>query len=207
MFLLCHLLSQNSLFILFVYVSNSDISLNRFLLCIILIWSVYYLLVISYICFYFCFNMEIQKITLDQKTSKLITSLLAENQSNIPQIEAYNSLYSHDFIWISETYFDSTILGDKSFHLSGYNLLRADHLNNTKRGGACIYYEVSQDVHEVKLSSLSQWVICEVPLQICKEYSVLFTGPQGKTVPNLKIFYLTWMNFKVKLLQPSSCLP
>ena len=193
---------------LFVYVSNSDISLNRFLLCIILlIWSVYYPLVILYICFYFCFNMEIQKITLDQKTSKLITSLLAENLSKIPQIEACNSLYSHDFIWISETYFDYTILGDKSFHLSGYNLLRADHLNNTKRGGACIYYKVSQDVHEVKLSNLSLWVICEVSLQNCKEYDVLFTGPQGKTVPNLKIFYLTLMNFKVKLLQPTPCLP
>ena len=33
-------------------------------------------------------------------------------------MEEYNSLYSHDFIYISETYFDSTILeGDKSLNI------------------------------------------------------------------------------------------
>ena len=33
-------------------------------------------------------------------------------------MEEYNSLYSHDFICISETYFDSTILeGDKSLNI------------------------------------------------------------------------------------------
>ena len=62
-----------------------------------------------------------------------VNSLMAQNLSKISQIEAYNSLCSHDFICISETYFGSTILeGDKSFHLNGYNLLREDHPNNTK---------------------------------------------------------------------------
>ena len=61
---------------------------------------------------------------------------------------------------LSETYFDSTILErDKSFHLNGYNLLRADHPNNTKQGGACMYYKESLGVCEVKLSNLSQCVI------------------------------------------------
>ena len=62
-----------------------------------------------------------------------VNSLLAQNLSKNSQIKAYNSLYSHDFICILETYFDSTVLkGDKSFHLNVYNLLRADHPNNTK---------------------------------------------------------------------------
>ena len=68
-----------------------------------------------------------------------VSSWMAQILSKISQIEAYNSLYSHDFICISETYFDSTILeGNKSLHLNGYNLLRADHPNNTKQRGVCI---------------------------------------------------------------------
>ena len=89
-----------------------------------------------------------------------INSLLAQNLSKISQIEAYNPLYSHNLIGISGTYFNSTILeGDKGFRLNGYNLLRADHSNITKRGGVCIYYKESLGVREVKLSNLSQCVI------------------------------------------------
>ena len=96
---------------------------------------------------------------------------MAQNLSKISQIEAYNSLCSHDFICISETYFDSTILeGDQSFHLNGYNLRRADHPNITKQGGAGIYHKESLGVSEVGLSNLSQCLICEVSLQNCKGY-------------------------------------
>ena len=83
-----------------------------------------------------------------------VNSLLAQNLSKISEIEAYRSLYSHDFICISETYFDSAILeGNKSFHLNGYNLRRADHPNSTKRRGVCIYYKEFLGVYEVKLSN------------------------------------------------------
>ena len=62
-----------------------------------------------------------------------VNSLQAHNLAKISQSEAYNSLFNYDFICISETYFDSSVLeGDRSFQLNGYNLLRADHPNNTK---------------------------------------------------------------------------
>ena len=71
-------------------------------------------------------------------------SLLAHNLAKIFQVEAYSSLFNHDFICISETYFDSSDLeGDRSIKLNGYNLLRTDHLSYTKRGGVCIYYKES----------------------------------------------------------------
>ena len=57
---------------------------------------------------------------------------------------------------------------DKSFHLNGYTLLRADLPNNLKRGVVCIYYKESLGVRGVKLSNLSQCVICEVSWQNCK---------------------------------------
>ena len=73
-----------------------------------------------------------------------VNSLVAQNLSKITQLEAYSSLYKHDFICISETYFDSSILeGDSSFQLDGYKVIRADHPSNTKRGGVCIYYKES----------------------------------------------------------------
>ena len=52
------------------------------------------------------------------------------------------ALYEHDFICLSETCFDSSILeGDSSFQLDGYKVIRADHLNNIKRGDVCFYYK------------------------------------------------------------------
>ena len=105
-------------------------------------------------------------------------SLLAQNFSKVSQIAAYNSLYNHDFICISETYFDSSFLdGDRSFELNGYNLIRADHPSNAKRGGVCIYYKESLGVCVVKLSNLSQCIMCEVSVQNCKGYiGVVYIG-------------------------------
>ena len=55
-----------------------------------------------------------------------VNSLIAHNLSKLAQLEAYNSVYKHDFICISETFFDPSI------QLDGYNLLRADHPSNSK---------------------------------------------------------------------------
>ena len=90
-----------------------------------------------------------------------VNSLLAQNMCKISQIEAYNSLYNYDFICISETYFDSSILeGDRNFQLNGYHLIRADHPSNTKTGGVCIYHKESLGARLVKFSNLSQCIIC-----------------------------------------------
>ena len=96
-----------------------------------------------------------------------VNKLLAQNLSKIFQIEAYNSLSSHDFICISDTYFDSTILGDKSVHLNGYNLYRHRHMEN--RG--------VQQSHASSLNSDAidvQKVTCRLPSRCvvaCDDYS------------------------------------
>ena len=89
-----------------------------------------------------------------------VNGLLADNLANIFQIEAFNSLFNYDFIWISEVLehqsYDSSVLERGiSFQLNGYNLVRADHRRNTKREGVCIYHKESLSVREVKLSNLS----------------------------------------------------
>ena len=100
-----------------------------------------------------------------------VHSLLAQNMCKISQIEAYNSLYNYDFLCISETYFDYSVLqGHINSQLNGYQRIRADHPSNTKRGGVCIYHKKSLGVHLVKLSNLSQCIVCEVFLQNCGGY-------------------------------------
>ena len=40
-------------------------------------------------------------------------------------LEPYNNaIYKHDFICISETFFDSSIIGHKNIQLNGYNLIK-----------------------------------------------------------------------------------
>ena len=49
--------------------------------------------------------------------------------------------------------------------LIGYNMIRADHPSNAKRGVICIFYKETLGVHVVNLSNLSECIICEVSIQ------------------------------------------
>ena len=56
-------------------------------------------------------------------------------------IAAYNSIHKYDFICISESYLDSSVLAvGRDISINGYNLVRAHHPSNNTRGGVCIYY-------------------------------------------------------------------
>ena len=71
------------------------------------------------------------------------------------QPKAYNSLYKHDFICLSETYLDSSIT-DEEVKIKDYKLIRADYPDNIKRGGVCIYHKESLLVQEIKLSYIKE---------------------------------------------------
>ena len=60
----------------------------------------------------------------------------AHNLSKLPQLKAYNSIYKNNFICLSETYL-STSVPNYLIDIEGYKLIRADHLDNIKRGGVC----------------------------------------------------------------------
>ena len=55
--------------------------------------------------------------------------------------------------------------------IEGYNLIRSDHSSNTKRGGVCIYYKESLAVRIVNITSLTEYVVCEVTIQNRKGYA------------------------------------
>ena len=56
-----------------------------------------------------------------------VNSQIAHNLSKIYFLEAYNSIYKHDFLFTSETQFDfSALEGNENMQLIGYNMIRVD---------------------------------------------------------------------------------
>ena len=57
-------------------------------------------------------------------------------------MEAFITSNNFDLVCLSETFLDSTIPNDDvNIQINAYSLLRADHPNNIKRGGVCIYFK------------------------------------------------------------------
>ena len=102
-----------------------------------------------------------------------VNSLIAQN-FKISHLEAYNAIHQHGFICISETFFDSSVTeGDKNIELNGYNLIRADHPSNTKRGGVCIFYKETLALRIVNSLNFNECIVCEVSIQNSKGYIVV----------------------------------
>ena len=70
-------------------------------------------------------------------------------------------MYKHDFICLSETCLDSST-PDSLLEIDGYNLIRADHPDNIKRGGVCIYYKESLPVRVSSLRYLKEALLLEM---------------------------------------------
>ena len=61
-----------------------------------------------------------------------VNSLLAYDCAKVTSLEAYNSVFKYEFLYIIETYFDSTISSDKNnLNISGYKLIIADRPSNS----------------------------------------------------------------------------
>ena len=70
-------------------------------------------------------------------------------------MKAYISMYRHDFIYLSDTYLDSSI-PDSLLEIDGYILVRVDHPNNIKRGGVWNYSKESLPVRVISLPYLKE---------------------------------------------------
>ena len=90
-----------------------------------------------------------------------LNSITAHNFSKFTQLKAYISAYKHDFICLSETYLDSSI-PDNLIEIEGYNLVRADHPDNIKRGGVCIYYKESLPVRIKTIPYFKEALVLEM---------------------------------------------
>ena len=62
--------------------------------------------------------------------------------------------------------------------IEGYNLVRADHPNNIKRGGVCIYYKESIPVRIISLPFLNEALLLEMSYNNRKiTVSVIYRSP------------------------------
>ena len=62
------------------------------------------------------------------------------NFSKMSILQAYNPVHKYDIICLLETYLNSSIpYDDDNLEIPGYNLIRAGHQSEYKRGGVFIY--------------------------------------------------------------------
>ena len=83
----------------------------------------------------------------------------------------------HYFMCLSETFLDSST-PDNLLEIDGYILVRADHPNNIKRGGVCIYYKESLPVRVISLPYLKEALLLEMTYNNKKVIvSVIYRSP------------------------------
>ena len=114
-------------------------------------------------------------------------SLSAHSFSKLTQLKAHNSIYKYDFICLSETYLNSSI-PDNLIDIEGYKLILADHPDNIKRGGICIYYKESLPVRVISLPYFKEVLLLEMSNNNKKVMvSVIYSSP-SQTNDELKAF-------------------
>ena len=132
-----------------------------------------------------------------------LNGIAAHNYIKLSMLEAYNSVYNHDVICLSETFLDSIHPKDhQSLKLQGYEMIRADHPNNIKHGGVSIYYKehlplkVRYDISplkeclvtEIKVNRQKCFVTClyRSPSQSIDEFGTFCNGLEI-TLANLNL--------------------
>ena len=155
LYLLCRLLSWNSQFTIFFCFNFSQHIYNQIsIFCCINTIEIFNVLYSDYFLHLLLLQHVDIESNLEPKKEQIkyipcchwnFNSLLVQNMCKISQTETYSSLYNYDFICISETYFNSSIL-EEDFQLNGYQLIRADHTSNTNRGGVCISTSPSSNI-------------------------------------------------------------
>ena len=132
-----------------------------------------------------------------------LNSLSAHNFSKLRHLKAYSAIYKHDFICLSETYLDSSV-PDNVLDIEGYRLVRADHPNNIKRGGVCIYYKESLPARVINIPYINEALLLEMNYNNKKVIiSVIYRSPSQST-DEFESFLL---NFELLLDDVSQCRP
>ena len=104
-----------------------------------------------------------------------LNSIATHSFNKVSLLKAYITIYNYDVICFSETYLDSSILSDdKNLEIPGYDLIRADHPSNSKRGGVCVYYRNSLPLKIQDIFYLQECIVFELKIgnKFCKIVSL-----------------------------------
>ena len=110
---------------------------------------------------------------------------MAHNKLSL--LTAYNSALNYDLIYLTETYLDSTV-DPNNLLINGYNLLRADHPDDVKRGGVCLYYRENLTLRLVDTPYIEQYILCEINIQNTTGYVAVIYRSLCSRVLNFKNF-------------------
>ena len=106
-----------------------------------------------------------------------LNSITVHNFSKLTQLKAYILTYKYDFKCFSETYLDSST-PNNLIGIQGYNLVRADHPDDTKRGGVCIYNKEPLPVKIINLPYFKETLLLQISYNKNKVIvSVIYRSP------------------------------
>ena len=108
-----------------------------------------------------------------------LNSIATHSFIKVSLLKAYITIYSYDVICLSETYLDSSIPSDdNNLEIPGYDLIRADHQSNSKRGNVCVYYRNSLPLKILDIFYLQECIVFELKIgnKSCKIVS-LYRSP------------------------------
>ena len=123
-----------------------------------------------------------------------LNSITAHDFSKLTQLKAYISTYKYDFICLSKTFLDSST-PDNLVDIQGYNLVRTDHLDNTKRGGVCIYYKESLPVRVINLPYFKEALVLDMSFNIQKVIVSVIYRSLGQNSNQFELFLSNLENF------------
>ena len=104
-----------------------------------------------------------------------LNSLATHNYLKVSLLRAYVAIEKFDVVCLSETYLDSSNLSnDDNFYLPDYNLVRADHRSNVKKGGICLYFKDSLPLKVLDIQLLQKSINFEIKIfvKICNFISL-----------------------------------
>ena len=77
-----------------------------------------------------------------------LNGLKAHDSIKISLLQAHMTQHNYEITCQSETFLNSSIQSDDHrLTIDGYNLIRADHLSDSKKGGVCIYLFVINSIY------------------------------------------------------------
>ena len=94
-------------------------------------------------------------------------------------MQAYSAVRKYDIICLPEAYLNSSIpYDDENLEIPGYNLIRADHPSENKRGGVCIYYKNTLPLKVLDIHILQECINFEIKIgnKLCN-FIVLYRSP------------------------------
>ena len=71
-----------------------------------------------------------------------LNGIATHNVSKVSLVQAMATTHGYDVIWLSLMFLNFSFNSlDDWINTEGYNLVRANHPNNNKRGGVCMYFK------------------------------------------------------------------